>query len=121
MNPVRALATSRDLCSEIWPSARNSLCARRAEIPEILQFIRGIFPEHLRDLDAARLLFQICTYGGAVRELESNHMGCTAYAGREKRILCAWRAEIPKVLQFFREVFAQFLHDLDVRRALFRI
>ena len=70
MNPMRALATLRDLCSESWPSARNSLCARRAEIPEILQFIRGIFPEHLRDLDAARLLFQICTYGGPVRELE---------------------------------------------------
>ena len=37
------------------------------------------------------------------------------------RILCAWRAEISEVLQLYREIFAQILHDLDVRRALFRI
>ena len=30
-------------------------------------------------------------------------------------------AEIPEVLQFFREIFAQTLRDLDARRALFRI
>ena len=37
------------------------------------------------------------------------------------RILCAWRAAIPEVLQFFREIFVQILHNLDVRRALFQI
>ena len=26
------------------------------------------------------------------------------------RILCAWRADIPEVLQLFREIFAQILH-----------
>ena len=36
-------------------------------------------------------------------------------------ILCAWRAAIPEVLQFFREFFVQILHNLDVRRALFQI
>ena len=34
---------------------------------------------------------------------------------------CERRAEIPEVLQFFREIFAQILRDLGARRALFRI
>ena len=39
----------------------------------------------------------------------------------KRKNLCAWRAEIPEVLQFFRELFAQILRDLDARRALYRI
>ena len=34
---------------------------------------------------------------------------------------CERHADIPEVLQFFRELFAQILRDLDARRALFRI
>ena len=45
------------LCSERWPSTCNFFCTRRAEIPEVLQFFRGIFGQNLHDLDAARLLF----------------------------------------------------------------
>ena len=37
------------------------------------------------------------------------------------QILCAWRAEIPENLQFFREIFARISRDLDAGRALFRI
>ena len=37
------------------------------------------------------------------------------------RILCAWRAAIPEVLQFFREIFAQISRELDARRAIFQI
>ena len=36
-------------------------------------------------------------------------------------ISCERHAEIPEVLQVFREIFAQILRDLDARRALFRI
>ena len=39
---------------------------------------------------------------------------CTHFFGER-------HAEIPEVLQFFREIFAQILCDLDARRALFRI
>ena len=34
---------------------------------------------------------------------------------------CAWRAEIPKILQSFREIFAQIMRDLDAGRLFVRI
>ena len=43
------------------------------------------------------------------------------HAGRDERILCAWRAKIPQILQFFHEIFARISRDLDAGRALFRI
>ena len=42
-----------------------------------------------------------------------------AHAGRDERILCAWRAKIPEILQFFPEKFARISRDLDAGRALF--
>ena len=38
-------------------SARNFLCAGRAEFPEILQIFRPIFSQFLRDLDAGLALY----------------------------------------------------------------
>ena len=37
----------------------------------------------------------------------------------EHIFFCDRHAEIPEVLQFFRDIFAQLLRDLDARRAIF--
>ena len=46
---------------------------------------------------------------------------CSACWPSARIFICERHAEIPEVLQFFREIFAQILRDLDARRALFRI
>ena len=56
---------------------------------------------------------------GPGRKLQWRQTVCMAHAGRNQRILYAWRAEIPENLQFFRENFARISRDLDAGRAFF--
>ena len=44
--------------------------ARRAAIPEILQFFRATFAEHLRDLDASLEIFCIRMHLRLVQEVQ---------------------------------------------------
>ena len=60
--------------SERWPSKRNSFCARRAEIPEILQFFRGIFAHNLLIstpraciLESQRTMDPVESFSGVIR------------------------------------------------------
>ena len=75
----------------------------------------------MRDLDAARLLFGSGRMVDPVESLSDVMRVAQRLLADKRKDLCAWRAEIPEVLQFFREIFAQILRDLDARRALFRI
>ena len=57
----------------------------------------------------------------SLRAAETLRELCSARWLSARISFCERRAEIPEVLQFFREIFAQILRDLDARRALFRI
>ena len=81
---------------------------------------RAILAQHLRALDAKRALFRNGTHfrlGELQRRffeyVQRSLAGCT-------QILCARRAEIPEILQFFRAILAQSLRDFNAGRALVR-
>ena len=67
----------------------------------------------MRDFDAGRLLFSDLnamltrsTLNDIVQHAQRTMAECT-------QLLCAGRAEFPEILQIFRPIFAQTLHNLD--------
>ena len=69
-----------------WPSARSFLCARRAGIPEILEFFRASLAEKLRDIDARRAPFHIWTHFRLGQEMQQRSLAHVAHAGRVQAI-----------------------------------
>ena len=61
-----------------------------------------------------RTIDSIGSFGDAIRFAQRT-------LAEKNQILCAWRAKIPEILQFFREIFARISRDLDAGRAVFRI
>ena len=61
-----------------------------------------------------RTIDSIGSFGDAIRFAQRT-------LAENNQILCAWRAEIPEILQFFREIFAQILRNLDAGRIRIRI
>ena len=93
----------------------------RRKFSKIFAIFRAILAQHLRALDAKRALFQCRTHfrlGELQRRffeyVQRSLAGCT-------QILCARRAEVPEILQFFRAISAQSLRDLNAGRALVRM
>ena len=95
--------------------------AARRKFSEILQFLRAILAQRLRDFDAKRALFRKGTHFRLV-ELQQRFFeyvqrslaGCLQF-------LCARRAGFPEILQFLRAISAQSLRDLNAGRALVRM
>ena len=99
------------------------LCAWRAAIPEVLQFFREIFVQILHELRAPR---QTRTFSDLKQnyDLFKSCSDVTIFLRSERwpstcNFFCTRRAEIPEVLQYFRGIFGQNLHDLDAARLLF--
>ena len=87
-----------------------------------VQFCRDIFARILRDLDAGRALFSdLNNRPTSLRDSATLRELRYARWPSARIFFCERHAEIPEVLQFFREIFAQILRDLDARRALFRV
>ena len=101
----------------------NEFCARGA--PKFRKFCNSfvkIFARISRDLDAGRALFSdLNNLRTSLRAAATLRELCSARWPSARIFFCERHAEIPEVLQFFREIFAQILRDLDARRALFRI
>ena len=84
--------------------------ARRAAIPEILQFFRAILAEHLRDLDVHLKFFTFECSLDSFRECNEVLRFAQRLLAMCTQILCPRRAKIPRILQFFRAIIfgAQF-------------
>ena len=90
-----------------WPSARSFLCARRAGIPEILEFFRASLAEKLRDIDARRAPFHIFGLtSDSVKRCNDVLRLTQRMLAEFRQFLCARRAKIPGNLQLFRATFA---------------
>ena len=95
----------------------DEFCAGGA--PEFRNFCNSFvnfFARISRNLDAGRALF-----GSEQPSAATLREFCSARCPNACIFCCERHAEIREVLQFFREVFAQSLRDLDAKRALFRI
>ena len=110
------------ICAAYAGRDERILCAWRAKIPENLQFFREIFAQISRYLDAGRAFFSDLNKpptplgdSATFRDFHSARWpsACSFF--------CERHAEIPEVLHFFREIFAQILSEYNARRALFRM
>ena len=96
--------------------------AARRKFSKVLQFLCAILAQRLRDLDAERALFRIGTHF-QLGQLQQRFVTCAALAGRVHAVfsMCARRAGIPEILEFFRASLAEKLRDINARRAPFHI
>ena len=102
------------VCETTLGDFTQFLCVRRPDFfSETSQFFRAIWAQNLRDPDAGRLTFSNLD---AMR-LRSTLSDVVQHAQRTlaecMQFFCAGRAEFPKILQNFRQIFAQILRDLD--------
>ena len=100
-----------------WPSARNFLCAGRAEFPEFLQIFRPIFAQILRDLGAGLALYLALERQPSRKTDSTKFFGFRDNNGRIHAIfLLAARRNFSENLHFFRASWAQNLRDPDAGR-----
>ena len=91
-----------------WPSARSFLCARRAGIPEIVEFFRASLAKKLRDISARRAPFHIWTHFRLSQEMQRRASAHAAHAGRVQAIsLRAARQNSGKVAIISRDFCAK--------------
>ena len=122
MDPVESFSDAVRFAHRML-AENNEFCARGA--PKFRKFGNSFvqfFSRISRGLDAGRAFFS------DLNKLPTSPVAAATLRGfRSARwpsariFFCERHAEIPEVLQFFREIFAQILRDLDARRALFRI
>ena len=101
---------------------KHFFCSSRAEIPEFFaKFSQEFGTKFASFRRRAPALSDLNAQLIKLRASETPYGLRSARWLKKSQILCAWRAEIPEILQFLHESFAQIMRDLDAGRLLIRI